>query len=95
VLLQSLYHPVNLSQMAALSYMSLATFKRRFKTLYGVSAKTWLRDQRLQAAYFHLKTNKEKISDVLTHLGFDNFSHFSYLFRKTFHTTPSSVTRQN
>ncbi len=92
VLLQSLYHPVNLSQMASLSYMSLATFKRRFKATYGVSPKAWLRDQRLQAAYFHLKTNKEKISDVLTHLGFNNFSHFSYLFRKTFHTAPSGVT---
>jgi AraC-like DNA-binding protein len=94
VLLQSLYQPVNLSQMASLSYMSPATFKRRFKAMYGVSAKAWLRDQRLQAAYFHLKTNKEKVSDILTHLGFNNFSHFSYLFRKTFHTTPTSVTRK-
>jgi AraC-like DNA-binding protein len=93
VLLQSLYRPVNLSQMASLSYMSLATFKRRFKAMYGVPAKTWVRDQRLQAAYFHLKTNKEKISDIFAHLGFENFSYFSYLFRKTFHTSPSSVTR--
>jgi AraC-like DNA-binding protein len=92
VLLQALHHPVNLSQMASLSCMSLATFKRRFKAIYGISPKTWLRDQRLQAAYFHLKTNKEKVSDILIHFGFDNFSHFSYLFRKTFHTTPSSVT---
>lgn len=95
VLLQSLHRQVSLPEMASLSYMSLATFKRRFKAIYGASPKTWLRDQRLQAAYFHLKTNKEKISDIVTHLGFDNFSHFSYLFRKTFHTTPSSVTTQN
>lgn len=92
VLLQSLYHPLSLPQMASLSCMSLATFKRKFKAIYGASPKSWLRDQRLQAAYFHLKTNKEKISDTMAHLGFDNFSHFSYLFRKTFHTTPSSLT---
>lgn len=91
VLLQSLYHPLNLSQMASLSNMSLATFKRRFKAVYGVSPKTWMRDQRLQAAYFHLKTNKEKISDIITQIGFENFSHFSYLFRKVFHTRPSRL----
>lgn len=91
VLLQSLYRPIKLSKMASLSNMSLATFKRRFKAMYGASPKSWLRDQRLQAAYFHLKTNKEKISDILALLGFDNFSHFSYLFRKTFHVTPSRV----
>ncbi len=95
VLLQSLNQPVSLPKMASDSAMSLATFKRHFKSLYGVSPKAWVRDQRLQAAYFHLKTNKENIATIVSQLGFDSFSHFSYLFKKTFRITPSSLTAQN
>ena len=90
-LLDYIYQPISLSQMASRSNMSLATFKRKFKNAFGESPKTWLRNIRLQAAYFHLKTNNEMISEISSFVGFENFSHFSYSFKKYFRVSPSAL----
>jgi len=90
-LLEYIYQPVDLPQLAHKSNMSLATFKRRFKSAFGQSPKTWIRNVRLQAAYFHLKTGRQSVSDVSSFVGFENFAHFSYAFKKYFRTTPSTL----
>jgi AraC-like DNA-binding protein len=90
-LLDYIYQPISLSQMAYRSNMSLATFKRKFKNVFGESPKTWIRNIRLQAAYFHLKTNEEMISEIYSFVGFENFSHFSYSFKKYFRVSPSTL----
>lgn len=90
-LLEYIYQPVDLSQLAYKSNMSLATFKRKFKGAFGQSPKTWIRNVRLQAAYFHLKTSRQSVSDICSFVGFGNFAHFSHAFKKYFHTTPSAL----
>lgn len=89
--LRHLYMPVDLPHLACNSHMSLATFKRKFTCLFGLPPKTWIRHVRLQAAYFHLKTNRTSVSETSFFVGFENFAHFSHAFKQYFHMKPSAL----
>lgn len=91
MIIDTIYENISLPEMAEACNMSLATFKRKFTNAYGISPKTWIRNVRLQAAYFHLKTNSMNVSEVATLTNFDNLAHFSYTFKKYFNITPSST----
>jgi len=92
VLLEKMYTSVSLSHIATHCHMSVSSFKRKFELLFGVPPKTWKRTVCLQTAYFVLKTGNYKISDLPDAVGFENFSHFSYAFKKQFKLSPSAIT---
>lgn len=94
MIVETIYDNISLPDMAEACNMSLATFKRKFTNEYGISPKTWIRNIRLQAAYFHLKTNRMNVTEVATLTNFDNLAHFSYTFKKYFNITPSSLTNK-
>ena len=71
--------------------MSVSTFKRKFELAFGIPPKTWKRNICLQTAYFNLKTGNYKVSEILENIGFDNFAHFSYAFKKQFNFSPSAI----
>ncbi len=95
LMIENVFEPFNLSELASMSHMSLATFKRKFKACFQLPPKTWIRNIRLQAAYFYLNTKQCSISEVATFVGFDNGAHFSYAFKKYHCKTPSSVFKKN
>lgn len=87
----SLYDNLTIEQMANLCNMSLASFKRNFKAEFGIAPKKWVRNIRLQTAYFNLKTKKMNVSEVAHLTGFNSLPHFSYLFKKYFSISPSTL----
>ena len=82
---------VDLSRFAYLTGRSLATFKRDFEKIFHTSPKRWLMQRRLKEAYYLIREKGRKTSDVYLEVGFEDFSHFSYAFKKAFGITPSSV----
>lgn len=82
---------VDLARFAYLTGRSLATFKRDFERIYHISPNRWLQRKRLEDAYYLLKEKGWKTSDVYLEVGFKDFSHFSFAFKKTFGIAPSRL----
>jgi AraC-like DNA-binding protein len=78
-----------LDQFAYVTGRSLTTFKRDFKKAFFTSPQKWLTQKRLELAHYHLMDKKRKAADVYLEVGFENFSHFSFAFKKQFGYSPS------
>lgn len=80
-----------LPQLAYLTGRSLATFKRDFQQLFHESPSRWLRQRRLQEAYWLLATAGKAPSAAYLEVGFENLSHFSFAFKQTYGCAPSRI----
>jgi AraC family transcriptional regulator, exoenzyme S synthesis regulatory protein ExsA len=82
---------VDISRFAYLTGRSLATFKRDFEKIFNTSPNKWLQQKRLNDAYYLIKEKGWKSSDVYLEVGFKDFSHFSFAFKKAYGVAPSRV----
>lgn len=76
-------------QFAYLSGRSLAAFKRDFGAIFGKAPGKWLQETRLEEARRLISEKGQKPTDVYIDVGFENLSHFSSVFKKTFGVPPS------
>lgn len=81
---------LTIDQIAAYTGRSLATFKRDFKKVSGLSPQKWLTKKRLEVAYQKLKEGK-KVQEVYVEVGFINPSHFSTAFKKEYGVPPTEI----
>jgi AraC-like DNA-binding protein len=81
----------DLMQFAYLTGRSLSTFKRDFEKIFHTTPNRWLLEKRLEEAYFLLKKKKMKAMDVFIDVGFKDYSHFSFAFKKMFGIAPSLI----
>jgi AraC-like DNA-binding protein len=82
---------VQLKRFAYLTGRSLATFKRDFERIFHISPSRWLLQRRLQEAHYLIKEKGQPPSDVYLELGFEDLSHFSFAFKKTYGVAPSRI----
>lgn len=82
---------VPLSEFSFLTGRSLATFKRDFEKIFGISPNRWLQQKRLEEAYYLLHNKKMKSKEVYLEVGFESLSHFSRAFKDKFGLNPSSI----
>jgi AraC-like DNA-binding protein len=82
---------VEMKRFAYLTGRSLATFKRDFEKTFHTSPSRWLQQRRLQEAYSLIKEKGKKPSDVYLEVGFEDLSHFSFAFKKTYGVAPSFI----
>ena len=82
---------VDLSRFAYLTGRSLATFKRDFAKIFKVSPNRWLQQKRLEDARYLIKEKGWRSSDVYMEVGFKDFSHFSFAFKKAYGIAPSKL----
>lgn len=84
---------ISLERFAFMTGRSLSSFKRDFKTVFGTAPGKWLIKKRLQEAYFLLEKEHKKPSEIYIDLGFEDLSHFSFVFKKEFGISPSEIAR--
>lgn len=82
---------VSLKQFAYLTGRSLSSFKRDFKNIFNDTPNHWLIQKRLLEAYFLIDKKNQKSSDIYLDLGFEDLSHFSYAFKRSFGITPTDL----
>jgi AraC-like DNA-binding protein len=82
---------VDINRFAYLTGRSLATFKRDFEKIFNTPPNRWLQHKRLNDAYFLIKEKGWKTSNVYMEVGFKDFSHFSFAFKKAFGVAPSRL----
>lgn len=80
---------IDLESIAYLTGRSLSTLKRDFQTLFGQSPSRWIQMRRLKEAYYLIHEKKLRPRDVYLDLGFVDFSHFSFAFKKAFGKAPT------
>ncbi|MEQ8574749.1 MAG: helix-turn-helix domain-containing protein, partial [Fulvivirga sp.] len=71
---------------------SLITFKRDFKKAFNITPQKWLTQKRLELAHYRLSQKKERPVEVCYETGFENLSHFSFVFKKYFGYPPTRLT---
>ena len=82
---------VDINRFAYLTGRSLASFKRDFEKIFNTSPNRWLQQKRLNDAYYLIKEKGQKSSDVYLEVGFKDFSHFSFAFKKAYGVAPSRI----
>jgi AraC-like DNA-binding protein len=88
---QNYRYNVNLDHFAYLTGRSLATFKRDFEKIFKTSPHKWILQKRLNEAHFLIKDEGKSASDIFVDLGFEDLSHFSYVFKKQFGYSPTKI----
>ncbi len=87
---QNFIYNLPLEKFAYLTGRSLTTFKKDFKTVFHDTPGRWLTAKRLELAHHQLAIQKRKPSDIYLDAGFENFSHFSYAYKKKFGYSPAN-----
>jgi len=82
---------VPVETFARLTGRSLSGFKRDFNKAFNMTPKQWLKEKRLEEAYYQIRHRNKKPSDIYLELGFENLSHFYYSFKQKFGLTTSKV----
>jgi AraC family transcriptional regulator, exoenzyme S synthesis regulatory protein ExsA len=82
---------VDLNRFAYMTGRSLATFKRDFEKVFHTTPNRWIQQKRLDDAWYLLKEKGWKSTDVYLEVGFKDYSHFSFAFKKNFGIAPSLV----
>ena len=73
--------------------MSHSTFYRKIKALTGLTAKEYVRKQRLRHCYRLLESGDYNVTEAAMMTGFNQMSHFREVFKKEFGILPSEVKR--
>ncbi|TDE17346.1 helix-turn-helix domain-containing protein [Dyadobacter psychrotolerans] len=82
---------IPLSSFAKLAGRSLSSFKRDFTKIFETTPEKWLQQKRLEQAHYLISKKKLRPSEVYLEVGFENFSHFSFAFKKLFGLTPTEL----
>ncbi|WP_299820149.1 AraC family transcriptional regulator [uncultured Pontibacter sp.] len=82
---------VSIDGLAKLTGRSRAGFKRDFEKIFRTSPGQWIKQKRLEQAYYLIKEKGIKPSNAYLDVGFENLSHFSYAFKQAFGINPSSL----
>lgn len=86
---------MSLEKLGYLTGRSLSTFNRDFKRLFNTSPQKWLIDKRLELAYYHLAEKRKKPTEVYLEVGFEDLSHFSFVFKKKYGMSPNQLPQVN
>ena len=74
--------------------MSRMQLHRKLKSLFGVSATEFLRNERLKLAAQLLKQSKGNISEIAYSIGFNDVSYFSKCFKEMYNCTPTEYSEK-
>ena len=83
-----------LEKFGYLTGRSLTTFKRDFSKAFHTTPQRWLTQKRLELAHYQLAEKQKRPVDVCYETGFENLSHFSYVFKKKYGYAPTALFKQ-
>lgn len=88
------HEPVNLTDLAKRTGMSVRQFNRRFREVFGTNPQTFLIKTRVQASCEVLRTTDKPIAEIALDFGFCDQSAFTLHFRRHMGLTPARYRRR-
>ena len=79
-----------IKDLAAALDMSVGHFCRAFKRTFGMPARIWIRQRRIELAQGLMVTTSASLSEIALTCGMSDQSHFTRAFRRIVGETPSS-----
>lgn len=95
VVMSAVAENLTLEELAERCFVSVSTFKRRFRKRFSVPPHQWLVIRKLELAYRILLATDVAVTEVARLCGFTNSSHFIAAFKRRYKTTPASLRRAN
>ena len=83
------------SDVAEHVHLNEEYFSRVFKARTGVTFKDYVLIEKMKTAQFLLANTKLSVGIIASKVGFDNFSHFSKMFKKITNKTPQEYRKDN
>ena len=80
---------LNLDEYAKIAGMSVSSFKRFFKQVFGDSPGQYIINKKLSIASLLLKKSTKSIQEIAYEIGFENPAHFTRMFNKKYKISPS------
>ena len=80
--------------LAELCNMSVANFRRQFKTHTGLSPKSYINKTRMAYAEYLISNTDMNIAKIAYEVGYSEISGFNRIFRSTFLTSPSEYRKK-
>ncbi|WP_430815138.1 helix-turn-helix transcriptional regulator [Carboxylicivirga sp. RSCT41] len=91
LLSKSLESPPDIETLSTSFAMSESKLRANFKKVFGMPPYQYLMAERLNEAYRLLESTSRSLIDIALSLGFNDQSHFTKSFKKTFNCLPSNV----
>lgn len=86
---------LTIEELAERCYVSVSTFKRRFRKRFSLPPHQWLIHRKLDLAYRMILATDVAITEISRLCGFTNSSHFIAAFKRRYNSTPASLRRAN
>lgn len=86
--------PLRVNDVADALFLSSNYLSRLFKSKCGVSLKQYIVNRKMESAQLLLKTTSLPIGTIASKMGYDNFSHFSQVYRKTMGVSPTEERKE-
>ncbi|WP_239551532.1 helix-turn-helix transcriptional regulator [Paenibacillus elgii] len=93
ILLQTLAQPPSLLALSRKISLNDYKLKIGFKEVFEMTVFEFVRRQRLEKAWVLLENGSLNVSQAASLVGYNNFSHFAALFKKTYGVNPSNYAR--
>lgn len=93
VVMAAMAENLSLEELAERCYVSVSTFKRRFRRRFSLSPHRWFILRRLDLAYRLILATDLAVTEVARLCGFTNPSHFISAFKRHYKSTPSTLRR--
>jgi AraC-like DNA-binding protein len=89
VIQKNMFANLTLDELASLCHMSLSSFKRKFKEVYGDSPIKHLIKMKVEKAAEMLNDRNNRISDIAYDTGFESLTTFNRTFKARYGKSPS------
>ena len=84
-----LFEDLRLEELAFMAGLSLSSFKRKFKQVFGTSPAVYIKGKRLSKAEQLLKSSELRISEIAYNCGFNDTSYFAKVFTAAYQVSPT------
>ncbi len=84
-----LYSNITIEALAAVTNLSVSSFKREFKKVYNDTPANYLKNKKIERAKELLLVSDQNISGIAYDCGFTSLAHFSKSFKEKFGLAPS------
>lgn len=88
-MLKNFQYNAPIKNFARLTGRSLAGFKRDFGNVFNTTPARWLKDKRLEEAYYLIHEKKKRPADFYLEIGFESLPHFYTSFKQKYGVTPN------